>query len=100
MQYVGQTKNKFSNRWNNHRSFWNKFNVKDNNDQAALLKHFYKFHFDAFNGKLDITECYMVIFVEHRIKLYWIGVKINGLIIGMLKLILIEFLCLIIAIEF
>ena len=27
MQYVGQTKNKFSNRWNNYRSFWNKFNV-------------------------------------------------------------------------
>ena len=64
MQYVGQTKNKFSTRWNNHRSFWNKFNVKDNNDRAALLKHFYKFHFDAFNGKPDITECYMVIFVE------------------------------------
>ena len=32
MQYVGQTKNKFSTRWNNHCSFWNKFNVKDNND--------------------------------------------------------------------
>ena len=64
MQYVGQTKNKFSTRWNNHCSFWNKFNVKDNNDRAALLKHFYTFHFDAFNGKPDITECYMVIFVE------------------------------------
>ena len=36
MQYVGQTKNKFSTRWNNHRSFWNKFNVKDNNDRAVL----------------------------------------------------------------
>ena len=36
----------------------------DNNDGAALLKHFYTFHFDAFNGKPDITECYMVIFVE------------------------------------
>ena len=32
MQYVGQTKNKFSTQWNNHCSFWNKFNVKDNND--------------------------------------------------------------------
>ena len=32
MQYVGQTKNKFSTQCNNHCSFWNKFNVKDNND--------------------------------------------------------------------
>ena len=64
MQYVGQTKNKLSTRWNNYRSFWNKFNVNGNNDRAALLKHFYKFHFDAFNGKPDITECYMVIFVK------------------------------------
>ena len=43
MQYVGQTKNKFSTRWNNHRSFWNKFNVKSNNDRAALLKPFLNF---------------------------------------------------------
>ena len=64
MQYVGQTKNKFSTRWNNHRLFRNKFNVKDNNDRTALLKHFYIFHFDAFNAKPDITECCMVIFVE------------------------------------
>ena len=68
MQYVGQTKNKFFTGWNNHRLFWNKFNVKDNYDRAALLKHFYKFHFDAFNGKPDITECYMVIFVEQTDK--------------------------------
>ena len=40
MQYLGQTKNKFSTRWNNHRSFWNKFNVKGNNDRAALLTSF------------------------------------------------------------
>ena len=73
MQYVEQTKNKFSTWWNNHHSFWNKFNVKDNNDQAALLKHFYKFHFDASNPKPNITECYMVIFVEqlHKTLLDW-----------------------------
>ena len=28
------------------------------------LKHFHKFYFHAFNAKPDITECYMVIFVE------------------------------------
>ena len=32
--------------------------------ELPFLKHFYKFHFDAFNGKPDITKCYMVIFVE------------------------------------
>ena len=68
-------------RWNNNRSFWNKFNVKDNNNRAALLKHFYKFHFDAFNPKPDISKCYMVIFVKQPDKIYWIGLKINGLII-------------------
>ena len=62
MQYVGQTKNKFSTRWNNHRSLRNKFNFKDDNDRCALLKHFYKFHFDVLNAKPDITECFMVIF--------------------------------------
>ena len=40
MQYVGQTKNKFSTRWNNHHSFWNNCNVKDDNDRAASLNIF------------------------------------------------------------
>ena len=40
MQYVGQTKNKFSTPWNNYRSFWNKFNVKNGNDRAALLNKY------------------------------------------------------------
>ena len=86
MQYVKQTKNKFSTRWNNHRSFWNKFNVKDNNDRAALLKHFYKFHFNA--SRPDIIECCMVIFVEQLDKAllnwcenkwinYYLNAKIN-----------------------
>ena len=59
VHYVEQTKNKFSTLWNNHRSFWNKFNVNDNNDRAALLKHFYTFHFDTFNGKLNATWSYL-----------------------------------------
>ena len=50
MEYVRQTKNKFSIKWNNHRSFWNKFNVKNDNDQAALFNHFCKFHFDLLNA--------------------------------------------------
>ena len=67
MQYVGHTKNKFSTGWNNHHLFWNKFNVKDDNDRAALHKHFCKFHLDILNAKPDVTECFMVIFAEqHR----------------------------------
>ena len=68
MQYVGQIKYKFSTRWNNHPSFWNKFNVKDDNSRAALHKHFYKFHFNVVNAKPDITECFMVIFIEQQNK--------------------------------
>ena len=63
MQYGGQTKNKFSTWWNNHRSFCNKFNVKDDNDRA-VLEHFYKFSFNVFSVKPDIIECFVVIFVE------------------------------------
>ena len=68
MQYVGQTKNKFSTPRNNYRSFWNKFNVNDNNDRAALFQHFYKFYFDVRNAKPDIKKCFMVIFVEQQDK--------------------------------
>ena len=64
MQYVGRTKIKFATRWNNHRSFWKKFNVKDDNDRADLLKHFYKFYFNILNAKPDITACFMLIFVK------------------------------------
>ena len=73
MQYVGRTKNKFSTRWNNHHSFWNNCNVKNDNDRAALLKYFLKFHFDVLIAKPDITECFMVIFVEQpdKILLDW-----------------------------
>ena len=88
--------------WNNHRSFWNKFNVKDDNDRAALLKYFYKFHFEFFNAIPDITECFTVIFVEQPNKtlLHWCENKwIKYLNAKIIKLILIEFLCLVIVIE-
>ena len=62
MQYVGQTKNKFSTRWNNHRSFWNKININDNNNRAAFLKNFYEFCFDDFNAKSDITAVVLKLF--------------------------------------
>ena len=41
-----------------------KVNVKDDNDRAVLLERFYKFHFDVHNAKPDITECFVVTFVE------------------------------------
>ena len=73
MQYGEQTKNKLSTRWNNHRSFCNKFNVKSDNDRAVLFKHFYIFRFDVLNAKPDITECFVVTFVEQldKILLDW-----------------------------
>ena len=79
-------KNRFSTRWNNHGSFWNKFNVKDDNDRAALLKHFDKFYFDVLKAKPDITKCFMVIFVEQPDKtlldcenkwIHYLNAKIN-----------------------
>ena len=53
----------------NH-SFRKKFNVNNDNDRAALLKHFYKFHFDVLNAKTDITECFMVLFLEQPDKTF------------------------------
>ena len=40
----------------------------------------YVWHYAKCYAKPDITECFMVIFVEQPDKLYWVGVKINGLI--------------------
>ena len=48
----------------NQRSFWNKFKINDDSDQAVLFKHFYKLHFNFLNDKPDIIECFMVIFVK------------------------------------
>ena len=61
-QYVGQTANKFSTRWNAHRSAWKKYDISDNTDQAALLRHA-ALHFDI-NDKPQIFDCYSVYFVE------------------------------------
>ncbi|MEC8566984.1 MAG: reverse transcriptase domain-containing protein, partial [Pseudomonadota bacterium] len=67
--YVGQTKNKFSTRWNNHRNSWknqrlgNK-KVKDENDNAALYKHYTKHHPEIDIAKLELADAYGVLFIE------------------------------------
>jgi len=36
-QYVDQTSNKFSKRWNSHRSSWNAVNLSDDQEQAPFI---------------------------------------------------------------
>jgi len=38
-QHVGQTSNKFSKRWNSHRSSWNTVNFSNDQEQVPLLHH-------------------------------------------------------------
>ena len=66
MQYVGQTKTKFSIRvrWTAHRSNWNKFKFEENNDKAGLLKHYTNYHKGILVHKPCISDCFKVIFVE------------------------------------
>ena len=64
MQYVGQTKNKFSVRWTAHKSNWKNLNLKKNNDKAALLKHYANYHKQILVHKPCISDCFRVIFVE------------------------------------
>ena len=64
MQYAGQTKNKFSLRWTAHRSNWNKFKFEENNDKAALLKHYANYNEEILVDKPCISDCFWVIFVE------------------------------------
>ena len=65
-QYVGQTKNRFSIRWNNHRSAWNSqktFNVNEDGT-AALFQHYQQQHQVNLTKGLKICQCFTVIFVE------------------------------------
>ena len=52
--------------------------VNDDNDRASLLKHSYKFHFHVLSAQPDVTECFMVIFVEqpNKILLDWCEKKL------------------------
>ena len=76
--YVGQTINTFSKRWTAHHSIWNKFEIAKNNDKAALLTHFSKFHQNFLNSKPNIANCFDVIFLEqpkNTITLDWLEDK-------------------------
>ena len=69
--YVGQTKNEFRVRWNNHRSTWRRLarskttNVKEDdlNDEKALFLHYAKHHPDEIQ-KRDFSETFWVFFLE------------------------------------
>ena len=63
-QYVGQTKNKFSVRWNNHRHTWKKFDISTKNDSTALLQHYKSNHNLLLARRPNLTQCFSVIFVE------------------------------------
>lgn len=67
-QYVGQTKNKFSTRWNSHRHFWNKHisikKLDTSKDDSALLSHFNKNHSNYISEKPSLSNCFKVTFVE------------------------------------
>ena len=60
-QYVGQTVKTFSERWNTHRSTWNRGSSKDD-DQAALLIHYRNHHMEHKNVKL--SDAFSVTFVD------------------------------------
>ena len=69
--YIGQTKNKFSIRWNAHRSSWKEFyknnmndsekiKEEDHTDARALFGHYTKKHKPVEN----IYDAYKVFFIE------------------------------------
>ena len=68
--YIGQTKNKFSVRWNSHRAKWknlcsSKINdFKDNTDEAAMFSHYRKFHKNFLTKQFDLTDAFNVFFIE------------------------------------
>ena len=61
-QYVGQTSNKFSKRWNSHRSSWDTVNLSNDQEQVPLLHHVVHEH--KIEKKPKISECFIVTFVE------------------------------------
>ena len=61
-QYAGQTSNKFSKRWNFHRSSWDTVNLSNDQEQVPLLHHVV--HEDKIEKKPKISECFIVTFVE------------------------------------
>ena len=65
--YVGQTKNSFSNRWTAHRANWNKlkskFKEEDISDECALYRHYYFNHKNNLQN-LNFNDAYKVAFLE------------------------------------
>ena len=61
-QYVGQTSNKFSKRWNSHRSSWDTVSLSNDQEQVPLLHHVVHEH--KIEKKPKISECFIVTFVE------------------------------------
>ena len=61
-QYVGQTSNKFSKRWNSNRSSWNTVNSSNDQEQVPLLHHVVHEH--KIEKKPKINGCFVVTFVE------------------------------------
>jgi hypothetical protein len=74
--YVGQTINRFSQRWNGHRAEWRKMVGRDGeangtveeHDKQALFLHYLKNHKDKIwkenGGKLELADAFEVIFLE------------------------------------
>ena len=101
--YVGQSRNKFSERWNSHRYNWNLMtnntktdkiteDTKNNKsiknweqkDKQALFIHYKKFHKNILENGLSLSDAYNVFFIEKpnydKLDLqenYWIG-KFNA----------------------
>ena len=89
--YVGQTINKFSQRWNGHRKIWKELLAKQNEtekrnkkieiqkDEQSLYVHYSQKHHDKVKD-LQLHQAYDVIFIESPSKekldlaeSYWIG---------------------------
>ena len=62
-QYVGQTKNEYRLRWNGHRQKLTKNILDDQKGEAALNKHFVKYHANKL-AKTPLHNAFEVIFVE------------------------------------
>ena len=60
--YIGQSKNRFSLRWNGHRHTWNSCSLE--NEKAALYIHYHNHHSNQIKSQRKIWDCYEVIFLQ------------------------------------
>ena len=75
MQYIGKTENKISVRWTAHRSNRKKIEFGENNDKAALLKHYLIItkKFKLINHAFPIVL--RLFLLNNQTKKFWTGVK-------------------------